>query len=238
MSAEAFLTLHRDLPREGPGEPADIAWLSTQITLPDQALICDAACGPGADIAPLLALAPRANVVALDQHPHFIEAAHQTWGSDERVDLRVADMAEPGGSYDLIWCAGAVYFLGIERALTQWRSALAQGGVIAFSEPCFWSDPPEADVAAIWSGYPAMSAAAGIDARVRAAGYETIATRRLSDAAWEDAYYAPLQARMAALRPDADADLVRILNEAQAEIGAWQAYGDEFGYLLSVVRPT
>ena len=236
MSAEAFLTLHRNLPREGPGEPADIEWLGQQVDLPEDALICDVACGPGADIGPLLGLAPEASVVAIDHHPQFIGEAAETWTGDPRVDLRLADMRELGGRYDLIWCAGAAYFIGTTEALKTWRSNLTQGGVIAFSEPCFWRDPPAPRVAAIWAEYPEMSGEAGIAARVAAAGFETIATRRLSDDAWA-AYYNPLLERMAALYEGADDDLRQVLAAQAAEIAAWNEYGDEFGYLLSVVRP-
>ena len=35
----------------------------------------------------------------------------------------------------------------------------------------------------------------------------------------------------------ADPKLARILNDAEVEIAARRAYGDEFGYLLSVARP-
>ncbi len=236
MSAEAFLTLHRNLPREGPGEPADIEWLGRQIDLPEGAAICDNACGPGADIGPLLELAPGAHVTAIDHHPQFLGQAAETWANDPRVELALGDMRDPGGPYDLIWCAGAVYFLGIARALTGWRGCLRPGGVIAFSEPCLWRLPPPPPVAAMFAEYPALSDADGIDRQVRAAGYETLASRRLADSAWA-AYYQPLLARMAALYENADADLGRVLAAQAAEIKTWDEYGDDFGYLLSVVRP-
>lgn len=236
MSAEAFLTLHRNLPREGPGEPADITWLGAQINVPENARICDNACGPGADIGPLLTLAPGAHVTAIDHHPQFLGQAAEAWAGDARVDLALGDMREPGGPYDLIWCAGAVYMLGITQALNAWRASLAPGGVVAFTEPCFFKDPPDSEVVEIWAEYPQMSGARGIESRVRSAGYETIATRRLSDDAWR-AYYRPLVARMEALYPDAGDDLRAVLSAAAGEIAAWDEYGDDFGYLLSVVRP-
>ena len=236
MNPQAFSTLHRNLPREGPGEPADIEWLGRQISLPEGARICDLACGPGPDIGPLLQLAPEATVVAIDHNPQYLGEAAEEWAGDWRVDLRLGDMADPGGPYDLIWCAGGVYFLGITEALERWRDSLAPGGVIAFTEPCFWRDPPSEVVAHIWSGYPAMSGEAGIRARIEAADYEVIATRRLADSAWQ-AYYGPLLERMNALYEGADEDLLEVLRAAAAEIAAWDEYGDEFGYLLSVVRP-
>ena len=73
-------------------------------------------------------------------------------------------------------------------------------------------------------------------ARVEAAGFEVLGTRKVSDQAWED-YFAPIDARIAALRADADAALTAVLDEAEEEAACWRAHRDEAGYLLLVVRP-
>ena len=77
MSADwdAFLTLHRDLPREGPGEAADVTWGAKVAGVGSEARILDAACGPGGDITALLEVAPRGHVTACDRITHFVAAA-------------------------------------------------------------------------------------------------------------------------------------------------------------------
>lgn len=233
---EAFFQLHRDLPREGPGEAADVAWAARVAGLSADAKICDAACGPGADIAALRRAAPQGHVTAMDKTAHFVDSAKVLCGEDPGVTLGVGDMAQITGPYDLIWCAGALYFLGITEGLTRWKAALAPGGAAVFSEVCWFSaDPPDA-ARGLWADYPAMTDAAGIETRVRAAGFTTLATRRLSAAAWEN-YYQPLDQRMATLAPTADGALTQVLAEAQREADVWRAHKDSFGYLLSVVRP-
>lgn len=232
----AFFTLHRDLPREGPGEVADVSWAAVQAGLGPGARIADLGCGPGGDIAALLEAAPGAHVTGYEQVAQFADAARSDWAGNARVEIRQDSMADPEGPFDLIWCAGAAYFLGVTEALQGWRAALRPGGCVAFSEICWFTDRPAPRVQAFWAAYPAMSDAAGIDARVRAAGYETLATRRLSDAAWE-AYFTPIDARIAALRAHADAALTAVLDEAEEEAACWRAHRAEFGYLLSVVRP-
>jgi hypothetical protein len=47
-----------------------------------------------------------------------------------------------------------------------------------------------------------------------------------------------MEARIARLRPGADAALSQVLDMAEAEIAGWRAHRHETGYLLSVVRPT
>lgn len=225
----AFFTLHADLPREGPGLPEDVAWAAALAGLADDARICDAGCGPGGDIPALLAAAPEGHVTAIDTHAAFVAQVP----ADPRVTARVGDMGAIEGPYDFIWCAGAMYFLGVTDALRLWRDALVTGGAVAFSEPCLFADTPAARD--LWEGYPATDEA-GIAAQVAAAGYRTLGTRRLSDAAWE-AYYVPMEARIAALRPGADDALNAVLDDGAAEIAAWRAVRAETGYLLSVVVP-
>ncbi|MEZ5714444.1 MAG: squalene/phytoene synthase family protein [Paracoccaceae bacterium] len=68
-------------------------------------------------------------------------------------------MMQATGPFDLIWCAGAIYFIGVTEALAGWRDALAPGGVVAFSQAClFRPDPPQA-VDDLFEGYPVTDAA-------------------------------------------------------------------------------
>lgn len=232
----AFFELHRNLPREGPGEPADVAWATRLAGVGPQAQIADVGCGPGADIDALIAAAPQGHVTALDKTPHFVEEARARWRGDGRVTILKADMAAIRNRYDMIWCAGAVYFLGVTEALTAWRKVLLPGGAVAFSEVCWFGDKRSERARNLWMQYPDMTDEAGVAARIDAAGYEVLGTRWLSDAAWE-AYFGPIDQRIAALRPHADDALTHVLDEATEEAACWRAHRDEFGYLLSVVRP-
>jgi len=236
MNANPMTELFRGLDRLGPGEAADIDWLGTQIDLKPNALIADLACGSGADIGPLLDLTATGSVIASDRNPVFLERARELWGAQARVDMRLSDMREPGGRFDLIWCAGAIYFLGITTALNAWKSSLTNEGFVAFSEPCFWNEQPLEEAVGIWAEYPDMGDEVSIRNRIEAAGYGTIATRRLSDKAWSD-YYAPLLERIGELRTDAGPELRQVLEETLSEIVAWNKYGDQYGYLLCVVAP-
>ena len=233
MDRENFFILHQDLPREGPGEPADVDWVFQEAGLGPASRICDAGCGPGGDIPALLAAAPEGHVTAIEAHAGFVEDAKRRFSGEPRVHIEQGNMAEIAGPFDLIWCAGALYFLGIEAGLGAWRGALAPGGVVAFSEPC-WFGAPWSDTD-FWGGYEAGTSARIAD-RVRSAGYETLATRALSDAAW-DAYYRPMEARIAALRDGASEALAVVLDEGQKEADDWRAMKRETGYLLSIVRP-
>ena len=236
IDPEIFFTIHADLPREGPGETADVAWAAEIAGITSRAQILDAACGPGGDIGALLRVAARGHVTAIDKHPGFIEAATARWGKDDRVTLLTGDYLAPEGPFDFIWCAGAVYFVGIEAALTGWRAALVEGGAIAFSEPVYFTDTPSESAKAYWGNEYQPKTLDGITAQIEAAGYEMIAHKPVSDIAWES-YYRPLEDRISRLRRGADETMIAALDEHLAEIEGWRANKAETGYMLCVVRP-
>ncbi|WP_282128613.1 class I SAM-dependent methyltransferase [Roseobacter litoralis] len=233
---DAFFQLHRGLPREGPGEAQEVAWAAEVAGVKPDARICDAACGPGADIPALLKAAPRGHVSALDKVDAFVQQAQDSHGDDPRTTIFCGDMTVLTGPFDFIWCAGAVYFLGVTKALEAWRTVLAPGGAIAFSQVYWRTDTPSAAAQEGWADYPEMTDEAGLRAQIDAAGYDCVATRHVSDKAWED-YYGPLDQRISQLRPNASGALKDVLDEAEAEAALWRAARHEFGYLLSVVRP-
>lgn len=236
---EAFFLIHSGLPREGPGDRESLDWALAQAPPPPDGRILDAGCGPGADIAGLLAHAPRGEVVAIDSHAPYVARAAARHAGDPRVRVLCGDMAAPPGRYDLIWSAGAVYLLGVTEALAAWRAHLAPGGAVAFSQIAWRRADPSAEARAFWRQYPAMCDAAGVAARVAAAGCAVVASRWLPDAAWE-AYWGPLGARIAELRPGADAALCGALDAEAAEIALWRAQGGDggdYGYLQIVARP-
>jgi SAM-dependent methyltransferase len=231
---EAFFTLHYGLDREGPGDRASLNWALSLCDLAPDAKICDAACGPGADIAGLLAHVPDGRVEAFDAHPPFVQAARARFADRDDVLVRPGDLADPGGPYDAIWCAGAMYFLGVEQGLATFRKALAPGGCLIFSEPVYLTDPPGHDARAFWEGYKPLTRD-GLLCAVGTAGFTPLGDRVLPDAAWT-AYLDPIRARIAKLRPGADPVLAKVLDAAEAEADLWHKVRRDTGYLLVVAR--
>lgn len=230
----AFFELHKDLPREGPGDLESLDWALSQVNLAQDAAILDAGCGPGADIAGLLAHVPDGRVTAIELHTPFVEAAANAFAGEPRVTVMEGDMATPpGGPYDLIWCAGALYFLGVADGLTAWKRVLKPGGFVAFSEPLYFVETPSDEARAFWDGHP-VGHRADVLADIAAAGFTLKADRKLPDAAWE-AYYQPLEARIARLRDGADEALTAVLDEGDAEASGWRAHKEATGYGQFVV---
>ncbi|MEJ2022853.1 MAG: class I SAM-dependent methyltransferase [Maritimibacter sp.] len=237
---EAFFVLHSDLPREGPGNRESLDWALSLAGTPENALILDAGCGPGADIDGLLENAPRGHVTAVDAHLPFVEQVRVVWHDDDRVTTHVGDMCEETGPYDLIWCAGSLYYTGIEDGLKHFRNVLAPGGAVAFSELVWLDTPSPALQAELEKEYPDIGDIAMLERRISAAGYNLQGVHVLSDDAWED-YYTPMEKRIEMLKPVVatrrDHELAQVLNDARREIALWRENSEVFGYAMAVVRP-
>lgn len=235
MDWDAFFTVHQGLPREGPGSPDDVAWACALAGLSGPIRVCDAGCGPGSDIAALADALPDAGITGVEKHPGFVTEARARFAGVPRVEIVEGDMADlPGAPYGFIWCAGALYFLGLEHGLATMHAALEPGGVLAFSEPCYFTDTPGQAVQDLWEGYPTRSREAILQA-TRAAGFEVLGHRPVPDDSWE-AYFRPMEARIATLRPTADEGLSAMLDLCAEEAERWRAVREETGYLLTVAR--
>lgn len=238
MDWDAFFTVHRDLPREGPGLADDVAWAGRLSAVPGDGHVCDAGCGPGGDLAALRQLVPEGRVDGFETVAHFVEAATVRFAGDPSVRIIKASMETLAGSYDLIWSAGAVYFLGVTRALNVWRRALTETGAVAFSHPCLFTDKPSRAALAFWEGEPgSIGTESTTRAEIASAGWRVLASRPLTDEAWS-AYYDPMLARCDQLEAGEVSDAVAsAIAAARMEAASWRTVSHETGYMLYVVRP-
>jgi len=234
-ATEVFWTLHSDLPREGVGSDATTrALLELARPLPGNRAL-DIACGPGRSALVLADAGFR--VSAVDTHEPFLDRVRAAAG-DRTVTVERASMRElpyADGAFDLLWCEGAAYLMGIDAALTAWRRLLAPGGALVFTEVGWTTTSPSAAARDFWTAYPAMRDEAATVAAAEAAGYEVLATRLLPESDWWDEYYTPLEARIDAW-PAPDAETAAALAGNRAEVDLRRAHPGDYGYVAYVLR--
>ncbi len=235
---QAFFTVHRDLPREGPGLADDVLWALKVADTPEDAAILDAACGPGADTVTLAEARPDARIEAVDFTPDFIEEVkRRTAVFGPRVSARTGDYTDLTGRYNFIWCAGAMYFKGFLTVLDVWRDHLSEGGAVAFSEPALSVVPPAKGVEAFWEGEGEVHDLGEIEAMLAKGGWRVEDQRWIIGEAWA-AYYEPLVERVAALKVEEPHPvLAKVIAETEREIGLWRENAEQIAYSLFVVRP-
>ena len=245
-SFELFLEVYGTLPRAGPGGDQHTLRALGLVPLPAPRTVLDLGCGPGAQTLALAAALPEARIVAVDLLPSMVAETNRRVllaGCEGRVGAVVGDMAAPPaapGTQDLIWCEGAIYNLGVTEALERWRPLLRAGGTVAFTEPVWLVDSPPEEIHDWWNAeYPSISDRAGVEARIEAASFRTIASFDLPASAWWTEYYEPMQDRVEALRRRLPDDPVAhdVIAAAETEIQLFGRYSAWYSYAFFVVQP-
>jgi len=53
-------------------------------------------------------------------------------------------------SFDLVWAEGSAYIMGVENALTQWRTLLQSQGCMVLSDLVWLTETPSQTVREFW----------------------------------------------------------------------------------------
>jgi SAM-dependent methyltransferase len=245
MVTDLFFELFSGLPRQGPGDDAStLRALALVPGVGPQTRALDLGCGTGSQTIALARSSP-ARFVAIDNHAPFVaELARRAkaFGLEGRIDARVGDMSRldfADGSFELIWCEGAIYVVGFENGLREWRRLLVPGGHLALTEVCWTKPEPPAELEAFWAGqYPAIRELPALEAAIAHCGYHVLGHFPLPRSSWWDEYYAPLQRNIVEFRERhrGEAEAAEIADEAQREIDIWQRYAEFYGYEFFVIR--
>jgi len=243
-----LIDLHLDAERQGPGGVAETRRAIELAGLRGrQALaIADIGCGTGASTL-VLAAELDARVTAVDLAPGFLAALRsraEAAGLAARIDTVQGSMDalpfEPG-SLDAIWSEGAVYQMGFENGVRQWRRFLKSGGILAVSELTWLTRQRPAELEAFWvSQYAEVGTASSKLAVLEREGYSPVGYFVLPEACWIDAYYRPTQQRFAAFlaRHGGSAAARAVVAAEEAEIALYERYRAFFGYGFYIARKT
>lgn len=185
--------------RQGPGSPeVTLKALGFIDNLTDQSLIADLGCGTGGQTMVLAQHAP-GHITGLDFFPGFIDRFNSNacgLNLQDRVKGIVGSMDNlpfGEGELDLIWSEGAIYNIGFERGLNEWRKYLKTGGYIAVSESVWFTEERPAEIHDFWmEAYPQIDTIPNQVALIQKAGYLPVASFILPETCWTEHYFAPL----------------------------------------------
>lgn len=185
--------------RQGPGSPeVTVKALGFIDNLTPQSRIADLGCGTGGQTITLAQNVP-GQIIGLDLFPDFINIFNRNahaLGLSDRVKGIVGSMLEPlpfeKASLDLIWSEGAIYNIGFERGLKEWKQYLKTHGYIAVSEASWFTEERPAEIYDFWMAhYPEIDTIPNKVAQMQKAGYIPVATFNLPVTCWTDHYFAP-----------------------------------------------
>lgn len=231
--------------RQGPGSPeVTIKALSFIDPLTDKSSIADLGCGTGGQTMVMAQQAP-GQITGFDLFPDFIKLFNQNAAKlnlQDRVKGVVGSMDNlpfQDEELDLIWSEGAIYNIGFERGLTEWRRFLKTGGYIAVSEASWFTDERPDEINRFWmDAYPEIDTIPNKVAIVQKAGYIPVATFILPENCWTEHFYVPqIEAQEDFLKkhagnPTAEELVANQRHEAQL-YAKYKAY---YGYVFYVGR--
>lgn len=243
--SEVFYELFTGLPRQGPGDASSTARaLALMTQRPIVPRILDIGCGSGTQTLDLAHLTAGA-IVAIDNYQPVLETLRQraaALGVSQRITLMNADMENlqlPDHQFDIIWSEGAIFVIGFDKGLREWKRLLKPGGYMAVTEAAWLKPNPPIELFDFWNRvYPAIRS---VDHNLKAIedeGYSIVGHFVLPDSSWWDDYYRPLEARIETMRAKyaGNEDALSVFEEARLEIDIHRRYSAYYGYVFFVIR--
>lgn len=231
------------LERQGPGSPeVTVKALSYIDHLNSGSRIADIGCGTGGQTMVLAQHAPGA-ITGIDLFPRFIDLFNRQaaeLGLQERVKGVVGSMENlPFASeeLDLIWSEGAIYNIGFERGLKEWREFLKPGGYLAVTEASWFTAERPDEIETFWKeAYPQMDTIANKVVQMQQAGYIPVATFLLPENCWTEHFYAPqVPLQEAFLKKYAGNPTVEsFMANERREAELYRKYKEYYGYVFYI----
>lgn len=248
---QLLVELHRDASRQGPGGELE-SEQALRLAMHNAALlqqsrrlkVADIGCGTGASTLVLARLLD-AEITAVDFLQEFLDVLDARAGAagvGGKIRPRchgMEDLPLEPDAFDLIWSEGAIYNIGFETGVRDWRRYLKAGGVLVASEITWTSASRPAEVQGHWQReYPEIDTAAAKMRILEQNGYAPIGYFILPQQCWLDHYYRPMQARFPEFleRHHHSEAAQAIVAAEQQEIALYEHYSEYYSYGFYIAR--
>ena len=156
---DLIIDLHKGTLRQGPGSEKETlkAFELTGLPFDKELSVADIGCGTGASIT-ALATVTQAQFVGIDLFPSFLNALEQNAQNlklGDRIQTlqkSMEDLSFEENSLDLIWSEGAIYNMGFEKGIREWRTFVKPGGYLAVSEITWITPTRPQEIEDYWQG--------------------------------------------------------------------------------------
>lgn len=231
--------------RQGPGSPeVTLKALGFIDNLRDDSRIADIGCGTGGQTM-VLATHTSGHITGIDLFADFIDifnAQARKLHLHDRVKGVVGSMDNlpfQNEELDLIWSEGAIYNIGFERGMNEWRRFLRTGGFIAVSEASWFTGTRPAEIDRFWKDeYPEIDLISRKVEQMQKAGYMPIATFVLPEHCWTEHYYVPqVPVQEAFLKKHAGTKAAEeLVQSMRHEAALYDRFKEYYGYVFYIGR--
>ncbi|MCX7710848.1 MAG: class I SAM-dependent methyltransferase [Clostridia bacterium] len=242
---DIFFEIHQDIPREGPGSNETTRKVFSMIhEFPEIPRILDVGCGPGMQTIEL-AKSTQGDIIALDFHQPFLDVLNKNIQKERLTDKvktvhgSMFDLPFEKESFNMIWSEGAIYIMGFEKGLKEWKKFLKRNGIIAVSEISWLKSTVPEEPLKFWQeAYPGIRSVNENLKIMDTCGYDTIGLYILPESDWWDGYYAPLTKRIERLQEKykGNREAEKLLNDETKEIEIFKKYSSYYSYAFYIMQ--
>ncbi|WP_282036407.1 class I SAM-dependent methyltransferase [Saccharicrinis aurantiacus] len=184
-------------------------------------------------------------VLAVDLFPQFLDKVNENankLGLQDKVLTMEASMDKLPfitNEFDIIWSEGAIYNIGFENGLRQWKPFIKEGGYVAVTEISWLSNNRPSEVHEFWTNaYPEIDTISNKTKVIEENGYSPVAHFILPNNCWLDNYYNPMEERFSSfLKKHANSKAAKaIIDGEQKEIELYKKYGTYYGYVFYIAK--
>ncbi len=242
---DLFHEIHKDIPREGPGDNESTKQAINMLKdIPANCTALDIGCGPGLQTIEL-AKNIDGKIFAIDIHEPFLDKLLQTAFKENlshRIEAKKMSMFSlefKEDNFDLIWCEGAIFIIGFQKGLQEWRKYIKTGGYLVVSEISWLREDIPKEPKNFWEyEYPEIKGIADNIKIIEKSGYSPIGNFIIPEKGWWKDYYNPLTDRINKLRKKYkdNKEANDIMDSTQREIEMYKRYSDYYGYVFYIMK--
>ncbi|RLD73501.1 MAG: SAM-dependent methyltransferase, partial [Bacteroidetes bacterium] len=215
-----------------------------EISKGDRLKIADIGCGSGGQTI-TLAKNIKGKIIAVDLFPEFLEKLNRKateLGLQDKITTLEKSMEElpfDNKEFDIIWSEGAIYNIGFEKGIKEWKSYLKAGGYIAVSEISWITNSRPKVLEEYWNKeYPEIDTASNKIKVLEENGYSLVGYFILPQSSWIENYYKPMEKRFSAfLEEHNNSEMAKgIVEENQEEIRKYKKFKDYYSYGFYIAK--
>jgi len=242
---DIIVDFHKDSQRQGPGSDIEtIKALDLMCKTKENIDILDIGCGTGSQTM-VLAENSKSYITAIDIFPEFLDVLNRKIKEKDLASRVVAqqismdDLPFKNEQFDLIWSEGAIYIIGFEKGLTEWRRVLKPEGYLVVTEMSWLTNKRPYEIEKYWTkNYSQIDTISNKIKLIEENGYIPTAHFILPKYCWLNNYYEPNQERMESfLEKHKYSRLAEeFIKNEKKEVQMYKRYKDYYGYVFYIAR--